>query len=65
MNQWRREGLYYVVRGNIYWADSRGQPNAGTLAGTFSRRMFFLTYHLIGLIHGKVVLEGMTKDKVL
>jgi hypothetical protein len=48
--RWFREGLYYVAKTNVY---------RGTEHWTVTKKLFFITYHLLRWIHGDAKLHEM------
>lgn len=53
-NPWRRKGIFYRVDWYLY----RG----GTLVGTYSKKLDFLSYHMIKFFHGNKKLISMAYD---
>jgi hypothetical protein len=53
--RWTRVGFYYYAETDVY----RTRPGFKIKIGSLSKRLHFVSYHLIKLFHGQAYLDKM------
>lgn len=57
INLWKRKGFFYYAKLNVYGGN-------GSLKGTVTKKLDFVSYHLIKLVHGQEKLNQMAMTSI-